>query len=210
MTAKVLCVAQQKGGAGKTTLAAALGMALRAEGARVAFLDIDPQGSLGRWFMTRFETKGPEDGLSFATASAWGTSYEVDKLKRDHDYVLIDTPPKVDSDLRPALRAADLVIVPITVSQLDLWATESVLEMAAREEKDAILVMNRAAPRAKLTAEVRQKLGQMPVPVVDTVLGNRVAHAEVLGTGGTVMDKPKIPAALEIAALRDEVRARLG
>ena len=59
-------------------------------------------------------------------------SYECDKLRKLHDFVIIDTPPKIDADLRPALREANLVLVPVASSQVDLWATEGVLEMAAR------------------------------------------------------------------------------
>ncbi|WP_330450765.1 ParA family protein [Paracoccus marcusii] len=53
-----------------------------------------------------------------------GASYRSEKLKRRFDYVIIDTPPKIDSDLRPALRVADLVVVPVATSHVDLWATE--------------------------------------------------------------------------------------
>ena len=73
----------------------------------VALVDIDPQGSLGRWFMTRLETdEALVENLDFATSSAWGITYECRKLADGHDVVIVDTPPKADSDLRPALRAA--------------------------------------------------------------------------------------------------------
>ena len=65
----VITVAQQKGGSGKTTVAANLAVAFARAGKSVAILDTDPQGSLGRWFMNRREA-GIED-LAFSTASAW-------------------------------------------------------------------------------------------------------------------------------------------
>ncbi|MEL6516481.1 MAG: ParA family protein, partial [Pseudomonadota bacterium] len=79
----VITVAQQKGGSGKTTIAANLAVAFARQGRSVALLDTDPQGSLGRWFMARREL-GLED-LEFSTASAWGVSYECDKLRKEHD-----------------------------------------------------------------------------------------------------------------------------
>lgn len=55
MAGRVIAISQQKGGAGKTTLAIQLAMAWRVSGKRVAMLDTDPQASLGAWY----ELKNP-------------------------------------------------------------------------------------------------------------------------------------------------------
>jgi chromosome partitioning protein len=137
--------------------------------------------------------------------------YECEKLAAAHDFVIIDTPPKIDSDLRPALRGSDLVVVPVATSHLDLWATESVLEMAERVGRPTLLVLNRAARRAKLTADVESQLAGLDSPRAGTVLGNRVVFAEVLGEGSGVTEKARTsPAAAEIEALLDEVGTVLG
>ncbi|MBT8474866.1 MAG: ParA family protein, partial [Alphaproteobacteria bacterium] len=178
---QVITVAQQKGGSGKTTIAVNLAVSFVRSGKSVALLDTDPQGSLGRWFMARREA-GLED-MEFSTASAWGVSYECDKLRRDHDYVILDTPPKVDADLRPALRESDLVIVPVAASQVDVWATESVLDLAARERSAVMVVINRAKAGTRVLDQVIEALGALDAPRAETVLGNRVAYAETLGMG---------------------------
>ena len=209
--ATVLTFAQQKGGSGKTTLCAHLAVELAARGLRVALLDSDPQGSLGRWFMTRFDrTTGLKGDLEFSTASAWGVGYEVSKYQKTHDFVLIDTPPKVDADLRPALKVSDLIVVPVTASQVDLWATEGVLDLAAREGKRPLAVLNRVRSGTRIAGEVQDGLGALEADAARSVIANRVAYAEALGVGQGVAEFPGAKAAaLEIAALADEILARL-
>jgi len=210
MAGHVLTIAQQKGGSGKTTLAIHLAVQFASTGQRVAILDTDPQGSLGRWFMARRDRMGDAVGMEFATASAWGVSYECEKLARNHDVVIIDTPPKIDADLRPALRVADMVLIPVATSQMDLWATESVQELAAREGRSALVVLNRVPPRARLTDEITGQIDAAGIDRATAVLGNRVAFAEALGRGGAAGETARTsPAAREIDALAAEILARL-
>ena len=53
--------------------------------------------------MIRTEKKVSNEGLTFKTASLWGAQYEAKTLKTDHDIVIIDTPPKIESDARLSL-----------------------------------------------------------------------------------------------------------
>lgn len=208
MTGRIITVAQQKGGSGKTTLAANLAVELRRRGHHVALVDTDPQGSLGRWFLERLDRRGEEDGFEFSTSSAWGASYESEKLKKRFDFVIIDTPPKIDSDLRPALRVADLVIVPVSASHVDLWATEGVLDLARRERAEVLIVLNRTRPHTRLGAEVAQKAAELGAGVAAAQLANRVAYAETLGQGLGAADVTRSDAACaEIRALTAEVLA---
>jgi chromosome partitioning protein len=211
MSGKVITIAQQKGGSGKTTLAANLALALAARNRSIAVLDTDPQGSLGRWFMARVERLGDAPpGLDFRTASAWGARYEARQLVRDHDVVIIDTPPKMGLDGRPAIEVSDLVVVPISPSPVDLWATEPTIELAKADGKPVLIVLNRAAARTRLTGEIREVVGKLGCDVASTMIGNRVIFAESAGTGHAALEaRPSGPAAAEIAAVADEVLQRL-
>ena len=205
--AHVLTIAQQKGGSGKTTLAVNLAVQFRLMDQRVALIDTDPQGSLGRWFMTRRDA-GVTD-MDFTTASAWGVGYEVEKLKKTNDIVIIDTPPKIDSDLRPALREASLILVPVSSSMLDLWATDGVLDMAARVGKSAIIVLNRCSRGTRLAQQIATAAADLHPDIATATLGQRTAFAATLGHGQAVGEAGKSAAQAEIMALAQELIDRL-
>lgn len=208
MTGRIITIAQQKGGSGKTTLAVNLATAFLAQGKSVGLLDTDPQGSLGKWFMKRIENFGEDPNLRFSTATAWGISYELRSLSDKVDVVIVDTPPKADSDLRPALRAADLVLVPLSSSHVDIWATQDVLDLADRAGKRAFIVMNRSRLGTKLGAEVMEAVKELDAEVMTASLGNRIVFAEALGNGqGAVEAKKTSPAATEVFNLIKEVES---
>jgi chromosome partitioning protein len=209
MSGKVITIAQQKGGSGKTTIAVTLAVALIQAGKTVALLDTDPQGSLGRWFMARRQKLGSA-GMEFSTASAWGVAYECEKLRAASDFVIIDTPPKADADLRPALREADLIVVPVASSHVDLWATEGVLDLARRENKKTLVVMTRARQGTRLNAEVAKAAAELGVDVAKAQVANRVAYAETLGQGLGVTEAARAgPVRDEVAALLATILAEL-
>ena len=210
MSGLIITVAQQKGGSGKTTVAAHLAVAFALAGKSVGILDVDPQGSLGEWFERREAALGEDEvGLVFRTASGWGARREAKQLARDHDIVVVDTPPKSDLEIRPAIEMADLVAVPVQPTPVDLWATAPTLAMAAKEGVASLIVINRALSRALLTAEMITAAGELGHAVADTYLGNRVAYPQSMGEGRTVLETASGGvAAEEVEALAREILKR--
>ena len=212
MTGKAVTVAQQKGGAGKTTLLAHLAVAFVRRGRRVALLDADPQGSLTLWLSQREARLGAGARLSGEATRASGAALErqIRALAAAADLVLIDSPPRTDETPLAAIRASDLVLVPVQPSPMDLWATRPTLQLAVTAGKPILLVLNRMPPRGRLAGEMATLLQGFQVPIAEASLGNRAAYAAALAEGRAVGElEPRGKAAAETAALADEVEAWL-
>ncbi|CAK0744629.1 chromosome partitioning protein [uncultured Gammaproteobacteria bacterium] len=214
MVGKVFTVAQQKGGAGKTTLAAHLAVAWSQSGLRVAVVDIDPQGSLTYWFQTRSKALDNVPGLVHSQITGWRTQKEVDRLSRENDVVVIDSPPHAETEAKIAVRVASLVLVPVQPSPMDLWATKPTLELARAEKVRALLVFNRVPARGNLVETLIAQTGRefLAPPAVDIAtqrIGNRIGYAGALmeGRAVTEMDAGS-RAAEEIKALAEEILRR--
>ncbi|MBP2228134.1 chromosome partitioning protein [Azospirillum agricola] len=212
MAGKVFTVAQQKGGAGKTTLAAHLAIAWAQLGHSVATVDIDPQGSLTRWHAVRTEATGGKPGFTHVQINGWRTQAEVEKLARSHDIVVVDSPPHAQTEARIAVRAATLVVAPVQPSPMDLWAVHPTIELAAQEKRRLLLVLNRVPPRARIADELVAKVHELVAPpavgLAVAQVGNRTAYAGTLMSGLSVTEAArKSQASVEMQALAEEILA---
>lgn len=212
MTARIITVAQQKGGAGKTTLAAHLAVAFTVAGKSVAVVDIDPQESLTLWYRLREERSGDAGaGLLVNQITGWRVKTEVERLAAEYDVVLIDSPPHAETETRIAIRAADLVVVPVQPSPMDVWATGPTLELARDEGRPVLIVLNRVPPRANLTEEMIAAVKKYGAGLARARIGNRVAFASALSEGQAVGEmQPRGKAAAEIKALAREILRKAG
>ena len=203
----VITVAQQKGGTGKTTLAANLAAAL-APSRKVALLDIDPQHSLAHWIGLRPETAAK---LTFSDVSGWRVTGELDRLKAGHEIVVIDTPPQIDTDARLAIRGANIVLIPVQPSPPDIWAAEGTLKLAATEKRQAAMVLNRVPSSGKLRETMAAQLKRDGKPLLTATIGNRTGFATAFAEGLAVTETaPRSIAAKELRALLSELLERIG
>jgi chromosome partitioning protein len=207
MAARIITIAQQKGGAGKTTLAAQLAVVWAGQGRRLALLDIDPQASLAAWAELR-QARLVEAGLGFefAALSGWRAAEWIERHAREADFVVVDSPPHAELEARIAVRAAGLVLVPLQPSPLDLWSTATTLRLAREEGRKVLAVLNRVPARSSLIETVVAELARDGVVVATARLGSRVAFAQAMARGRGVSETaPSGPAAAEIAALAAEI-----
>ena len=114
-----------------------------------------------------------------------------------------------------AVKAAQLVLIPVRPSAADIWAAEDVVDMAqARRDAtgapDVAFVVSQQVARSTLARTADDALSAFDVDVMDARTSHRVAYAEALGAGRSVLDLPDAgKAADEIRALARETWNRL-
>ncbi|WP_169568888.1 AAA family ATPase [Sneathiella limimaris] len=181
---KVIAVASQKGGSGKTTLAGHLAVQAEMAGAGpVALVDTDPQGSLSEWWNER-EAETP----LFARTSIEKLKADVERMDRmGINLLIIDTPPAITETIANVLTVADLLIIPTRPSPHDLRAVGATVELAEGLDTPLIFVVNGATPRARITGEAAIALSQHGT-LAPSILHQRVDFASSMIDGRTVME----------------------
>jgi len=207
----IIALCNQKGGAGKTTLAIHLAHAIALSKKRVLLVDSDPQGSASGWAAAR-EEASPFPVIQMARDSL---HRDLPAIAADYQHCIIDTPPRVSALARSAILASDLVIVPVQPSSYDVWAageTVQLIQEAQQFKPDikAAFVINRRITGTAIGKEIEGALVEMPFPILKTVIAQRVAFAES-SAGYTVIESSvNSVAANEIKALSKEILKVMG
>lgn len=203
----IIALLNQKGGVGKTTLAVHIAEALTRLGKSVLLVDADPQGSALDWSALRDENPSfPVIGLPKPNLHR-----ELPALAKNHDYVLIDGPPRVNELARAAIMASDLVLIPVQPSPYDVWAAKEIVDLLQEASTfkgniKSAFVINRKIVNTAIGRDVGEALAAYPLPVLKTSICQRVAFAESAGQGLTVLDtEPAGVASQEITALTREM-----
>jgi chromosome partitioning protein len=206
---RVVAVLNQKGGSGKSTIATNLARAFQKEEYRVAIIDADPQGTASEW-ASRHEDTPPVYGANKATIHT-----DLPALEDAFDIVVVDGAPSLEDRALSAVKAANLVLIPVRPSGADIWSAQDVVDMArARKEAtgapDAAFVVSQQVARSNLASTVQDALSTFDIDVMDARTSHRVAYAEALGAGRSVLDLPDArKAAAEIRELARETLNRL-
>jgi len=203
---RVLAMASQKGGSGKTTLSGHLAVqAQRAGHGPVVLIDIDPQGSLADWWNER-ETEFP----SFAQTTVARLGNDLELLRQQgFKLAVVDTPPAITMAIQSVIQVAELIVIPTRPSPHDLRAVGATVDLCERSGKPLLFVVNAATPKARITAEAAVALSQHGT-VAPVTVHQRTDFASSMIDGRTVMElDPKGKSAAEIEALWSYVADRL-
>lgn len=203
---RVIVLASQKGGSGKTTLTGHLAIAAeRAGHGSAVLIDTDPQGSLAAWWNVR-KAETP----AFAAATVAELKAKLADLEAaGYALAFVDTPPAIAHAIKAVIALADLVLIPTRPSPHDLRAVGSTVELVQEQGKAFAFVVTQAKPNTRLTVQAMAALSAHGA-VAPAVIHDRIDYAASMIDGRTVQETdPKGRSAAEVAELWEFVHERL-
>ena len=199
-----IVLAQQKGGAAKTTLCVHLAVAAERAGFKTAIIDTDPQGSASAvWGAARGGTAPPVAAVIAAELREALEAAEAD----GYQVVFVDTAPHTAPAIETVARSVDLAIVPVQPSILDVAATQRTIDLLRAAKVPSVAVLTRApAKRDEETNETEKALEALGLPLLETWMGERKVYRRALTQGQAVAEfDPSSKAAKEISRLWEEI-----
>ena len=206
----VIAVLNQKGGAGKTTIATHLARALQIGGADVLLIDSDPQGSARDWAAVQDDNPLTVVGIDRPTI-------DRDLKAIGHkDFVVIDGAPQAADLAVSAIKAASFILIPVQPSPYDIWATADLVELVKQRievtdgKLQAAFVVSRAIKGTRIGAEITEALAGYGLPVLESRITQRVSYPGTAAAGTTILDaEPDGDGSIEIRALMNEIKQKL-
>jgi chromosome partitioning protein len=169
-----------KGGVGKTTTAVYLAAGLHEMG-RTFLVDADPQESAELW-------SKQDPGLPFtvATRASDDIGRWLAEAGRGYEHIVIDTPPGNLRIIAAAVKAVDLVLVPVAPTGLDINRMRPTFELLADLEAvhpvDVGVLLTKTRARTVSARAAREILAELGYPVLDTEIPLAEMYAGSFGT----------------------------
>jgi chromosome partitioning protein len=203
---KIIAFLTQKGGTGKTTLAASVGVAAQEAGERVFLIDLDPQGSLASWGDRRDAEAPAVDKISPDKLSAALVGLE----KAGYTLAIIDTQGVDTAATAAAMRSADLSLIPARPSALDIEAARPTMGSLSRLNRAFAFVLNQIpAGRSSRIQDASRALALLGVLAPANIV-QRNDHQDAIAYGlGVTEHDPHGKAAEEIRQLWQWIKRKM-
>lgn len=191
--AKIIALANQKGGVGKTTTTVHVGAGLVELGYRVLCVDADPQATLMTWVS---RAKEEDQQLQFTTVSLHESKdkifRELKKFVNDYDYIIVDCPPSVE-DPRSAvvMMVSDAVIIPTSSSPVDFWSSNEFIgevykAFALNNELRPIWFLMKSDGKRLLDKSVKKSIERSAIPCFKRIVPTRECYKQASAKGQSV------------------------
>lgn len=203
---KTVVVTSQKGGSGKTTIAAHLAVASERTGHGPSVLiDTDPQQTLTTWWQAR-EAETP----ALAPVTLRELPRKLAALREmGFAWCFIDTPPALTERNKQVLGLADLVLIPTRPSPNDLWSLGATLDLVNQSGTPFVFVLTQAKGNARITMQSMAALSEHG-RIFESVIHDRIGYAASMTDGRTALEiAPSGPAAREVRELWGLVRKQM-
>ena len=204
----VIAIVSQKGGSGKTTLSLGLAGAAMAAGKKVAVIDLDPQASAATWADDR--DYGSVTGPVVESVQHGRLRAFLDHAKEVADLVIIDTAPAADAGSVVAVKACDVLVVPVRPGYFDIKAASATFEVASLSKRQPLVVINACHPNSRQGQDAVGALEGADVEICPHFLSQRADFGSAVMLGQTVFEFDDTgKAAREMRAVATWIFARL-
>lgn len=218
--AKIIVLTNQKGGCGKTTLTINIALGLQKDNKKILIIDGDPQSSATKWAKNASDTCPFPCAITSLAVAQEKAHKTIEKFMPDYDYIVIDCPPAVDTGFnKSTLLVADLAIIPVITSPLDMYATVSIKSLIddvqeTREFKNVGLLQvrtlaNMCQAGINMTNEVLEALVEYGYSKLNTDIYLRTIYRQSILEGKSVIDSKDRKAKTEMVHLIEEIKAIL-
>lgn len=204
----IISLLQEKGGAGKTTIAINVACALKNYGQSVLLVDSDPQGSTRDWHNENDGSVLDVIGLDRPTIDK-----DIRRFRDDYEYIIIDGAPHLSVMATKTILCSDVILIPVQPSPYDVWASQSLVELIKQRQEitggkpKAAFVISRQITGTNIGTEARSVLKDYGFPVFPNGTCQRVIYAESAARGQSVLEDKDSIAAKEIKQLTSDIVA---
>lgn len=213
----ILLIGGQKGGPGKTTVAMNIAVMCVMKKKDILFIDADPSQNASNWCEVRDNKLGGESRVPYLQKYGDKIHLDLKHIEKKYDDIIVDTAGFDSKELHSGLKVADLIVVPLRPSQLDIW-TVSKCNNLVDDVKDRnpnlkmLIVLSQVsthsrASDASKTREFIENSRFEHISVANTSLGNRIIFQESVpeGRGVIEMGAPENKGVIEIQKLYGEI-----